>query len=107
MSQNVTISRILLAMFDIDQPEVQDGEAATNRKAECRALVPLAATTHWAPKIPLVNADPSFVTQLIATAEHEPQTRELRRGSLADAQSAYGPHLSERRSVARRTRQII
>jgi hypothetical protein len=91
-------------MRNIDQPEVLDGEILG---ATCTALVPLATTTHWTPKVPLPHADPSFVTQLIATADHEPQTRGLRRGSPADAQNAYGPHLSERRSVARRTRQII
>ncbi|MCP1837025.1 MULTISPECIES: hypothetical protein [Bradyrhizobium] len=90
-------------MPDIDQSEILDGDAA----AASTALVPLAATTHWAPKIPLPHADPSFVAHLIATAAHEPQTRGQRRGSLADAQSAYGPHVDERRSVARRTRQII
>ncbi|WP_426437965.1 hypothetical protein [Bradyrhizobium genosp. P] len=100
-------------MSDIDQSDVLDGEVTSDRGAisdhgaPCTALVPLATTTHWAPKVPLAHADPSFVTQLIATAEHEPQTRSLRRGSAADAQSAYGPHVSERRSVARRTRQII
>ena len=71
------------------------------------ALVPIAGQTRWLPKTPLTRPDPSFVTQLIATAEQAPQTRMLRRGSCADAQAAYGPHLSERRSVARRTRQII
>jgi hypothetical protein len=94
-------------MFDIDQSEVLDGEITDDLGATGTALVPLAATTHWAPKVPLPHADPSFVTQLIATAEREPQTRGLRRGSLAEAQSAYGPHDSERRSVTRRTRQII
>ncbi|AUC93651.1 MULTISPECIES: hypothetical protein [Bradyrhizobium] len=93
-------------MFD-EQPEVPDGEVTGDAEAPCTALVPLAVTTHWAPKIPLLHADPSFVAQLIATAAHEPQTRGQRRGSLADAQSAYGPHFDERRSVARRTRQII
>ena len=57
--------------------------------------------------MPLTRPDPSFVTQLIATAEQAPQTRNLRRGSYADAQAAYGPHLGERRSVTRRTRQVI
>ncbi|WP_338822751.1 hypothetical protein [Bradyrhizobium septentrionale] len=94
-------------MPDIDQSEILDGEVTGEPAAPCTALVPLAANTHWAPKIPLPHADPSFVAQLIATAAHEPQTCELRRGSLADAQSAYGPHIDERRSVARRTRQII
>ena len=94
-------------MLDIDQSEILDGEFTDMAGAPCTALVPLATTTHWAPKIPLPHADPSFMAHLIATAAHEPQTRGLRRGSLADAQSAYGPHVDERRSVARRTRQII
>lgn len=96
-------------MFDSNQTDIIDGdfEVTDEPRAACTALVPLAATTHWAPKIPLPHADPSFVAQLIATAAHEPQTRGLRRGSPADAQSAYGPHVDERRSVARRTRQII
>ncbi|MBR1160168.1 hypothetical protein [Bradyrhizobium elkanii] len=94
-------------MPDIDQSEILDGELTGDPAAASTALVPLAATTHWAPKIPLPHADPSFVAHLIATAAHEPQTRGQRRGSLADAQSAYGPHVDERRSVARRTRQII
>ncbi|MGL3212430.1 hypothetical protein [Bradyrhizobium sp. BR 1433] len=94
-------------MPDIDQLEILDGECTGDAAAASTALVPLAATTHWAPKIPLPHADPSFVAHLIATAAHEPQTRGQRRGSLADAQSAYGPHVDERRSVARRTRQII
>ncbi|MCC8967779.1 hypothetical protein H8A95_37095 [Bradyrhizobium sp. Pear76] len=94
-------------MLDIDQSEVLDGEFTETAGVTSTALVPLAAATHWAPKIPLPHADPSFMAHLIATAAHEPQTRGLRRGSLADAQSAYGPHVDERRSVARRTRQII
>lgn len=71
------------------------------------ALVPLSARADVHAKMPLTRPDPSFVTQLIATAEHVPQTCNLRRGSLAEAQAAYGPHISERRSVTRRTKQII
>ena len=37
----------------------------------------------------LPRPDPSFVTQLIATAEQVPQTRTLRRATSADALSAY------------------
>ncbi|NEU97205.1 hypothetical protein [Bradyrhizobium uaiense] len=94
-------------MRDIDQSEFVDGEFTETAGVTSMALVPLAVTTHWAPKIPLPHADPSFMAHLIATAAHEPQTRGLWRGSLADAHSAYGPHVDERRSVARRTRQII
>ena len=70
-------------------------------------LVPLSARPDVHPPAPLNRPDASFLTQLIATAEHVPQTCSLRRGSCADAQAAYGPHISERRSVTRRTKQII
>ena len=70
-------------------------------------LVPLSARQDVHPPVPLNRPDPSFLTQLIATANHVPQTCSLRRGSPADAQAAYGPHVSERRSVTRRTKQII
>jgi hypothetical protein len=70
-------------------------------------LVPLSARPDVQSKIPPNRPDATFVAQLIATADHAPQTCALRRGSCADAQAAYGPHISERRSVARRTKQII
>jgi len=69
------------------------------------ALVPLMPTLRWARKAPLPRPDPSFVTQLIANAEHLPQTSRLRRASSEDAQIAYG---SKRplQSVSARTRQV-
>jgi hypothetical protein len=70
-------------------------------------LVPLSPRADFQSKAPLNRPDAGFVTQLIATAEHMPQTCCLRRGSDADAQAAYGPHFCERRSVTRRTKQII
>ena len=70
-------------------------------------LVPLSARPDVQSKTSLNRADASFVAQLIATADQAPQTRAMRRGSSADAQAAYGPHISERRSVTRRTKQII
>ena len=70
-------------------------------------LVPLSPCTDVRSKAPLNRPDASFVAQLIATAEHVPQTCCLRRGSGADALAAYGPHFCERRSVTRRTKQII
>jgi hypothetical protein len=94
-------------MLDIDRSEVLDGEVL-NDEIACTDLVELnPVRAQWAPKRPLSRPNPSFITQLIATAEQVPQTRNLRRGSYAEAQSAYGPHPSERRSVSRRTRQII
>jgi hypothetical protein len=77
-----------------------DAEVVSDAPPASAALVPLAATLHVLPKTSRTRPDPSFVTQLIAT-------RAMRRGSSADAQAAYGPHISERRSVTRRTRQII
>ena len=70
-------------------------------------LVPLSPHPDPCTKMPLRRPDASFVVQLIATAERAPQTRNVRRGSCADAQAAYGPQLSERRSVTRRTKQVI
>jgi hypothetical protein len=84
-----------------------DGEVLGDAPPASAALVPIAPTVQVLPKTPRTRPDPSFVTQLIATADQAPQTRNLRRGSCAEAQAAYGPHFSERRSVTRRTRQVI
>jgi hypothetical protein len=57
----------------------------------CGALVPVVA----APKRPepmtyrLTRPDASFVTHLIATAQHSPQTRILRRAEPQHVQAAY------------------
>jgi hypothetical protein len=93
-------------MLDIDRSEqVLDGEVLDGAEPACVDLVPVTASVRWLPKRPLTRPDPGFVAQLIATAEQAPQTRSLRRGSLADAQIAYGPHPCPR--VGFRTRQII
>ena len=56
----------------------------------------------------VTRPDPTFVTQLIATAEQVPQTRSLRRATLADAQTAYGAATRRNAAASRvRTRQII
>jgi hypothetical protein len=99
-------------MFGTDRSEniseiILDGEVLDAERPACVALVPVTQTVQWSRKAAIAPADPTFLTQLIATAEHEPQTRSLRRGSVEDAQTAYGVHPRERRSVARRTRQII
>ncbi|UPK36109.1 hypothetical protein IVB18_01630 [Bradyrhizobium sp. 186] len=69
------------------------------------ALVSLMPTLAWAHKAPLPRPDPSFVTQLMANAEHLPQASRLRRASSEDARMAYG---SKRPlpSVTARTRQV-
>jgi hypothetical protein len=74
-----------------DRPdETMDEAAFADAKPACRALVPRVVSAQWS-GIPLVSrADPTFVTHLIATAEHLPQTRCLQRATPADAQTAYG-----------------
>ncbi|PDT88671.1 hypothetical protein CO669_19605 [Bradyrhizobium sp. Y36] len=81
-----------------------DGSTEMERQAGT-ALVPLMPTLQWVHKAPLSRPDPSFVTQLIANAEHAPQTSRLRRASSEDAMTAYG---SKRplQSVSARTRQV-
>jgi hypothetical protein len=81
----------------------------TDAKPACVALVPVMTAVHW-PRVPdqqLSRAD--FVTQLIATAEHVPQTRSLRRATPADAKAAYGAsrHHAPIQTSASRTRQIV
>jgi len=86
--------------------QVLEGEILT-AGATGTELVPLTSSVRWAPKRPLPHPDPSFITHLIATAAQAPQTCNLRRATLADAQTAYGTTPGERRGVARRTRQVI
>lgn len=93
-------------MLDIDRSEqTLEGEVLDAADAGCVELMPLASSVRWSAKAAPSRPDASFVTHLIATAEQAPQTRNLRRASLADAQIAYGPHPRPR--VGFRTRQVI
>jgi hypothetical protein len=87
--------------------DILDGEVLDADAPACVELVPVIQTMQLSPKPVLARPDPVFVTHLIAMADQAPQTRSLRRGSLEDAQTAYGAHMQERRSVVRRTRQVI
>lgn len=87
-----------VAMVNEDQIEEATREAST-------ALVPLTPVLQLIRKMPLTRPDPSFVTQLIANAEHLPQASRLRRGSSEDAYLAYG-HKRPLSSVTSRTRQV-
>ncbi len=93
-------------MSSVNEREIEDG-VFEDLKPPCVALVPTAQELHWAPKLPLPRPDPSFVTQLIATADQMPQTRTLRRGAPADALSAYGTDWRPGREAGLRTRQVI
>jgi len=87
--------------------DILDGEILGTDASACVELVPVTQSVRWSPKAAVARPDPTFVAHLIATADQAPQTRTLRRASLADAQTAYGVRAQERRSVARRTRQVV
>jgi hypothetical protein len=85
-----------------------DEGAFAEAKPPCFALVPVVEATRWSP-IPsglLLRSDSTFVTHLIATAEHVPQTRSLRRATPADAQNAYA-HQLHAMSAGHRTRRTV
>ncbi|MEO8317381.1 MAG: hypothetical protein ABJA75_15805 [Bradyrhizobium sp.] len=95
-------------MLDIDRSEqVLDGEVLDAEAPACVELVPVAQPVRLTSKLAIVRPDPSFVTHLIATAAQAPQTCVLRRGSLADAQSAYGAGQIRRTGTGFRTRQVV
>jgi hypothetical protein len=96
-------------MQSLDRPEpALDDATAPDAKPASVALVPIAWTERrlrrrwyrWAP-------DPIFVTHLIAAAQQVPQTRRLRRATLADAQAAYQARPSPARDLGSRMRQVI
>ena len=95
-------------MLDIDRSEeILDGEFVEADEPPCVELVPVSQAVQWSPKLAVPRPDPTFVTHLIATADQAPQTRSLRRASLADAQTAYGAGQMRRYSTGFRTRQTI
>ena len=87
--------------------QTADDGGAADAKPACVALVPVVPTVHWSrvPDQQMSRAD--FVTQLIATAEHAPQTRSLRRATPATAQAAYQANQLRAHGAGIRTRQII
>ena len=93
-------------MSGVNEQEIEDG-VFEDVEPPCVALVPLAQELKFARKLPLPRPDPSFVTQLLATAEQVPQTRNLRRAASADALSAYDAHRHAIGAAGLRTRQVI
>ena len=108
-SQNVTVQPDFDAMSVSGQPEqsVDEGVVADEKPA-CVALVPVVPTLHWSPVPDQQRSRADFVTQLIATAQHVPQTRSLRRATPADAKAAYGArwHKIPAHGSGIRTRQV-
>jgi hypothetical protein len=97
-------------MVSNDRPDeaVEDG-VVTDEKPACVALVPVVPEVHWSRVPEQSRSRADFVTQLIATAEHLPQTRSLRRATSADAKAAYGAqwHKAPAQLAGTRTRQIV
>jgi len=94
-------------MLNVDRSDnIQDGEFVDLDEPVRAELIPVTQSVHWSPR-PAPRPDPTFVAQLIATADQAPQTRRLRRGSLADAQTAYGASQIRHRGAGVRTRQTI
>jgi len=90
---------MVIAMLGTDRLDETDIGTGT-------ALVPMTPNLQWAHKAPLPRPDSSFVTQLIANAEHVPQASRLRRATPEDAQEAYaGKRALD--SVSARTRQVV
>jgi hypothetical protein len=79
-------------MSDSDRPEPLAGDDAVfDAKPACTALVPIARAASRSPAFgpSLTRPNSTFVAHLIATAEHAPQTRQLRRATPAAARDAY------------------
>ena len=93
-------------MSSVNEQEIEDG-VFEDVEPPCVALVPTAQELTWAHKMTLPRPDPSFVTQLIATAEQVPQTRNLRRAAPADALSAYNAPRPTVSAAGLCTRQVI
>jgi len=77
-------------MSSICEQEIEDG-VFEDVESPSVGLVPLTETqaVYEARRVAISRPDPSFLTQLIAAAEHVPQTCELRRAAPTEALSAY------------------
>jgi hypothetical protein len=72
--------------------------------------VPLPAGPSFERRARVVRAarpDAGFVAHLIATAEHVPQTRNLRRAAPADVHNAYAARLQPVRNAGGRNGQVV
>ena len=102
-----SFSRLRCAMLDVDRSEeILDGEFVNLDEPAHVELVPVTQSLPWSPRR-APRPDPTFVAQLIATADQAPQTRSLRRASPADAQMAYGASRNRPCGTGFRTRQTI
>jgi hypothetical protein len=94
-------------MLKIDRPDdIVDAEFVDLDESAGVELVALAQPSPVSPR-PAPRPNSTFVAHLIATADRDPQTRLLRRGSPADAQTAYGAGQTLQDGAAPQTRQTI
>lgn len=84
-----------------------DERIVADAEPPCVALVPVIQTVRWSRAADPLLSRADFLTQLIATAEHAPQTRSLRRGTPADAKTAYSAKRPQTPTAGLRTRQVI
>jgi hypothetical protein len=96
-------------MLDTDRPgQTADDGVKADAKSPCVALVPIVTAAKWsqASSSQLSRSNSTFVAHLIATAEHAPQTRSLRRATPADALTAYSTNQHRLQGAGMRARQI-
>jgi len=94
-------------MLNVDRSgEILDGDFVDIDEPAGTELVPVIQSVRWSPRT-APRPDPTFVAQLMATADGAPQTCCLRRASLADAQTAYRASQTRRSGTGFRTRQTI
>ncbi|MDR3487889.1 MAG: hypothetical protein P4M05_23695 [Bradyrhizobium sp.] len=97
-------------MLDTDRSgQAVDDGVLTDAMPPCVALVPMVTAAKWSqiPSYQLSLPNSTFVAHLIATAEHVPQTRSLRRATPADARTAYSTNQHRLQGTVARARQII
>ena len=95
-------------MSSTDRPEqTADDGVPGDGKSACVALVTAVPAIHRPHGLDRQMSRADFVTQLIATAAHVPQTRNLRRATPADAQAAYGARLHQAPSGGLPARRVI
>jgi hypothetical protein len=97
-------------MLSTDRPQqVPDDVVLAGARPACVALVPTVAAAQWSRisshQLSLSNS--TFVAHLIATAEHVPQTRSLRRATPADARTAYCANQYRVQGAGVRSRRTI
>jgi hypothetical protein len=84
-----------------------DEGAPADARPPCVALVPMVTAARWSQVSSSQRSLPNstFVAHLIATAEHVPQTRSLRRATPADALTAYSTSQHRLHGAGIRARQ--